>query len=1153
MQKIIVRAFVLVSLSLVIVAHAQRGAATRPRSPSLTADDNWGTRRGEIGRLFIRNYSPKEYGAHPQNWAIVQDQRGVMYFGNGLGVLEYDAVSWRLITLPNKSVVRSLDLDENGRIYVGAQGEFGYLAPDAVGQMQYVSMLDLLLPADREFTDVWRTFATPTGIYFQTPTHLFRYRPSLSGAPGLPGKMQVWRPRTRFNRAALARGRFYIPQVKIGLMEMVGDSLRLLPATEKFADEIYPVILPYFDGTEQAGDEKVLIATATGGLFLYDGKAALPFPTAAEQFVRASEIYRGTLLQDGRYALATRLGGVAIFDRQGHVQIIDRDAGLRVNKVYYVFPDKFGAMWLGLENGISRIETASPLSLFDELSGLKSTVYGIIRHQGKLYVSTNTGVFYLKPPSAAPGKRVEFQLVAGIAEQSWSLLSFNNSLLVATGDGVYRIAVDRADFVKSSVGESYVSLALARSRKIEKRVYVGLTDGLASLLYEPASGQWRDEGRVPGIYEQIWSLVETPQGDLWLGTDAQGVLRIRFREMKNGSESRSTSQATSLEASTIDRFGVADGLAEGGVQVFAAAGKEFFATTSGVFRFDPQHNVFFRDTTFDGVGFGNTQEEYTLKEDVNGNVWINFGRESALAVRRPDGTFEVEKRPFLRFAESPAIVIYPDNEGVVWFGGADGLVRYDRTVEKNYAQDYAALIRRVLVAEDSVIFAGTATPAPDHHYADARNSSALPEGRRGANPTLPYSGNAVRFEFCAAFFEAEAVNQFQSFLEGFDDHWSAWSKEAQKHYTNLPHGDYRFRVRAMNIYQHLSAEAEFAFTILPPWYRTWWAYLSYFGILAALIFGLVRVRTRQLHQRSRELEKTVQERTREIRRQAAAIKSQSDELEEKNREIVKTQEQLIVQEKLASLGQLTAGIAHEIKNPLNFVNNFAKLSVELIVELQQTLARQREKLDPATQEDLQEVLQLLSQNITKIDEHGRRADSIVKGMLLHSRGESGERRPADLNAILDEYVMLAYHGMRGVDSTFNIKIEKDYDTSIAQVEVFPQDLSRVFLNLVNNACYATHQKKKRLGEGYTPVLTVRTRDLGDSVEIRIRDNGTGIPQNVHNRIFHPFFTTKPSGHGTGLGLSISYDIVVHEHKGEIHMETEEGEFTEFVIRLPRTG
>jgi signal transduction histidine kinase len=172
-------------------------------------------------------------------------------------------------------------------------------------------------------------------------------------------------------------------------------------------------------------------------------------------------------------------------------------------------------------------------------------------------------------------------------------------------------------------------------------------------------------------------------------------------------------------------------------------------------------------------------------------------------------------------------------------------------------------------------------------------------------------------------------------------------------------------------------------------------------------------------------------------------------------------------------------------------------------------------------------------------------------MLLHSRGESGERRPAEINAILDEYVMLAYHGMRGTDSMFNIKIEKDYDPAVGRVEVFPQDLSRVFLNVVNNACYATREKKKVLGESYSPVLSVRTKNFGDKIEIRIRDNGTGIPQAALKKIFHPFFSTKPAGQGTGLGLSISYDVIVHGHGGELKVDTAEGEFTEFVIVLPK--
>jgi len=270
------------------------------------------------------------------------------------------------------------------------------------------------------------------------------------------------------------------------------------------------------------------------------------------------------------------------------------------------------------------------------------------------------------------------------------------------------------------------------------------------------------------------------------------------------------------------------------------------------------------------------------------------------------------------------------------------------------------------------------------------------------------------------------------------------------------------------------------------------------------------------------------------------------------------QQQLVTQQKLASLGQLTAGIAHEIKNPLNFVNNFAVLSVDLAKELSETLAKQKGKLGENVVDEIEEILAGLKVNAEKITHHGKRADSIVKSMMEHARGSSGQREPAEINALLDEAVNLVYHGMRANDASFNVTIEKEYDETVGKLDVVPQDISRVFLNLINNACYAAHQKKTAKSKeqtanenGFSPTLSVSSKNLGEKIEIRIRDNGNGIPLDIREKIFNPFFTTKPTGQGTGLGLSISYDIIVQQHKGEIKVETEEGKFTEFVIRLSR--
>jgi GAF domain-containing protein len=283
-----------------------------------------------------------------------------------------------------------------------------------------------------------------------------------------------------------------------------------------------------------------------------------------------------------------------------------------------------------------------------------------------------------------------------------------------------------------------------------------------------------------------------------------------------------------------------------------------------------------------------------------------------------------------------------------------------------------------------------------------------------------------------------------------------------------------------------------------------------------------------------------------------SVETRTRELTKSLQELRTAQNRLVQTEKLASLGQLTAGIAHEIKNPLNFVNNFSAVSVELLDELQEALPRTG--LDDNARAEIGELVNLLRGNLDKIVQHGKRADSIVKNMLLHSREGSGERRPVDLNSIIDESLNLAYHGARAEKQEFKIRLERSFDPAAGEVELFPQEITRVFLNLISNGFYAAMKRKAEAKlDGYEPMLAAATRNLGDSVEIRIRDNGGGILPEVKEKMFNPFFTTKPPGEGTGLGLSLSYDIIVKQHAGSIEVDTEPGEFTEFRIILPRAA
>lgn len=296
---------------------------------------------------------------------------------------------------------------------------------------------------------------------------------------------------------------------------------------------------------------------------------------------------------------------------------------------------------------------------------------------------------------------------------------------------------------------------------------------------------------------------------------------------------------------------------------------------------------------------------------------------------------------------------------------------------------------------------------------------------------------------------------------------------------------------------------------------------------------------RKAQERKGELEKLVQERTKEIT-------LQKEELETTLIHLKETQNQLVQSEKMASLGELTAGIAHEIQNPLNFVNNFAEVNTELIDELKGEQVKQSPNRDL-----IEEILIDLADNMQKMVYHGKRADSIVKGMLMHSRSNNGEKEEVDVNALADEYMRLAYHGLRAKDKSFNATLEKNFKDEHLWVMIIPQDFGRVLLNIFNNAFYAVLDKSRVEGEDYKPTVRLSTRLTAGNLEIRIKDNGTGIPDEVKNRIFEPFFTTKPTGQGTGLGLSLSYDIVTKGHGGSLDVVSKKGEFTEFVVRVPQ--
>ncbi|HET9434970.1 MAG TPA: ATP-binding protein, partial [Chitinophagaceae bacterium] len=329
--------------------------------------------------------------------------------------------------------------------------------------------------------------------------------------------------------------------------------------------------------------------------------------------------------------------------------------------------------------------------------------------------------------------------------------------------------------------------------------------------------------------------------------------------------------------------------------------------------------------------------------------------------------------------------------------------------------------------------------------------------------------------------------------------------------------------------EYIGPEKTLLVTIRPPFWQTWWFKVLAVVVIIGAIYGYVQYRSRNLKQRTILLEEKVNERTSELVELTSELhKSLSD--------LKTTQDQLIHSEKMASLGELTSGIAHEIKNPLNFINNFSEINLELITEIND---------QPGREDENAQIIKTLKKNLEKINHHGKRVDDIVKSMLQHSRVGNLVKEPVNVNALCEESVKLAYHGFKAKEKTFQASVETHFDPGLSAVMVFPQELSRVLLNLFNNAFYVVHEKKRKMQpvspdgsdieSSYKPILTVSTKKLENKIMIIVSDNGTGIPQRIINKIFQPFFTTKPTGEGTGLGLSMSYDIITKSHGGELHV------------------
>ena len=779
----------------------------------------WAQDYREVGRSSIHNYTPKEYGASEQNWAIVQDHQGILHVGNTEGILAYDGVSWRTTALANRSTVRSLAVDARGTVYAGGQGDFGYLASGANGQYRWVSLLEHVPAEDRDVADVWQTLALPEGIYFAASDRLFRW----------DGRaIRTWKAGTSFDRAFAAWDTFYVFQDGIGLMRLQADSLVTIPGTERLADEWVYTLLPW-------GTDDLLLGTRRQGFFRLDETGLISFETDVDTLLADAHPYHAARLPDGTLALGTIRRGVVHLSADGRLlRVLDKTTGLLDDMVLYTYVDQEGGLWLGLNYGLVRVEVSSPLSFFDEETGLRGGVTDLARHNGLLYAATSVGLYKLQPGRSGAFP-VWTPITAFETAQTWALLDAGSTLLAGTNEGVHVIQNDRITPL-----DDQRTFALHRARHAPDLVFAGRKNGLARFRFDAPRRAWAPAVPVEGVSGDVRAIAEGKAGELWLALQPTGVVRVRFTE-------------DYADLLSVQRFGEAQGLPVGRTHPARLAERVVFVAETGrLYRFVPADTTFVPDTTLGAAFADGTQPVLLLRGDASGTAWLHTQDEKGNVLLQIEENEHRVHTPTRHLEAAVPSVLYVEKQRsgtVVWLEVDQKIVRYDAGLSLRSASSYPALIRRVH-AGDSLLFGGDAA------------GNVRP-------PTLAHAGNAFRFNYAAPTFTAPERTHYQYLLDGFDHTWSDWMTKTEKEYTNLPEGDYTLRVRVRNVYGYVSREAAFAFTILPPWYRTWWAYAWYLIGSLGLVFGFStgynRYRTRQLEARNRELEAVVTRRTEQLR------------------------------------------------------------------------------------------------------------------------------------------------------------------------------------------------------------------------------------------------------------------------------------------------
>ena len=978
------------------------------------------------GRPLLQVFKASDYQGSGRVNAAAQDRDGVLYFG-GDGIIAYDGATWRHCAIGNNLGVRGLAIDEQGRIWVGGTGEVGYCERDSMGELHYVSLLFLLPPEHRDQLVVWDVEVTPRGIVFSASNKIIRW----------DGKsFTIWPlPEARQASSQRISDAVYITHPETGLWKLEGDQPVLAVPSDPLLKQV-PCFL------EPLGGDAFLAVTPSD-LARLDGSKMTLLPGNCGHFIRENLVASACAIDDHTLAIGTYRGGVVLVDARGDIlRVIDRASGLPNQCVNGLFLDREKNLWITTQGGIARMDTSEAVTVFDEVNHLTGgSISAIAVHGGCLHVITGDGVLTLKPRSTALSAAAFEPLPNPDLKRSHLALQSHARGLLNAGFGGIRLL--QPDGTLQEIYQTPLDVEhLLESRRHPGRIY--FADRISVGWIAEANGHWQTHPHQAPLPEAATSLAEDASGDLWVGTCSKGVLRITF------DESGATAKITYFES------GAALPADSGQIRVGALQEAVLLLTETGILAHYPADETFRPVDALRGL----TKGLALSNPDANGNVWLAADAALADGSTRPVVgalTLDKTRRPVWRqlpvsgieHAGTPAVLFFQEEapgRPVLWVGGTEGLLRVnldeltDRPVSFN------------------ILLSAVNTLSPAGH-------AALPL-LGGKTPRLPYAHNRVEIRFTATTYRDARSVRYQTQLAGFESDWTDPNARNVREFSYLSEGAYTFKVRAVSADGRWSEPAAYTFVILPPWYRTPWAYASFALAAGGLIYGGYRFRVRQIQVRSRELEALVRRRTEEL---AHANAAKTD---------------------------FIANMSHEIRNPLNGVIGLAGLLQESELNSQQ--------------HDLAVSLHKCAEYLS----------TLVEEVLDFSKIEAGcitiDAQPFDLRAMLaDVGAIFAWQSQQQ-----NMPISLRVNPQLPEAAIGDAaKIKQIVINYVSNAL-------KYAGSGAIEIAVESRRPRGDIAEIviEVRDQGPGIPYDEQLTLFDKFSRGRRAQQekirGAGLGLAV---------------------------------